>query len=118
MFSATIIRPRVFQCRVKQSKTQIIMANRRANPFSISSLLDKKDEEKAEEKNITREETCQENSEDECSKDVKPALERIPSITEDSKQHRMQSWFAEYQGRQTSIETSKYYIQYYLEFYT
>ena len=81
------------------------MANRRANPFSISSLLDKKDEEKAEVD--VKEEPCQENLEDECSKDEKPALERIPSITEDSKQHRIHSWFTEYQARQTSIEASK-----------
>ncbi len=91
--------------------THTIMANRRANPFSISSLLDKKDEKKAEEKCVDiKKEPCQENSEDECSKDEK---ERIPSITEDTKQHRIHSWFTEYQARQTSIEASKY-IQYYL----
>ena len=91
------------------------MANRRANPFSISSLLDKRDDEKDEKKSmdVKEEEPCQDNSEDECSKDVKPALERIPSTTEDSKQHRIHSWFTEYQTRQTGIEASKY-IQYHL----
>ena len=95
------------------------MANRRANPFSISSLLDKKDDEKDDEKksmDVKEEDPCQENSEDECSKDVKPALERIPSITEDSKPHRIHSWFTEYQVRQASIEASKY-IQYHLYFH-
>jgi hypothetical protein len=83
-----------------------MMANRRANPFSISSLLDKKDEEKTEVD--VKEEPCEEHSEYECSKEEKPALERIPSITEDSKQHRIHSWYAEYQARQTSIDASKY----------
>lgn len=96
------------------------MASRnRANPFSISSLLDKKDDEKAEEKcEDTKDEVYQEeNSEDECSKDRKSALERIPSITEENKPHRIHSWFTEYQARQTSIDASKYRILFIVPLY-
>lgn len=98
------------QIEARATHTYTIMANRRANPFSISSLLEKKDNEKPEEKftNVKEEEPRHDNLEDECSKDVKPALERIPSMTEDSKQRRIHSWFTEYQARQTSIEASKY----------
>lgn len=97
-------------------QTDTIMANRnRANPFSISSLLDKKDEEKPQEKCAdVQEEACQENSDDECTKDEKRSLERIPSITEDSKTHRIHSWFTEYQGRQTSDEASECHFHHYI----
>lgn len=76
------------------------MANKRANPFSISSLL----EDKAGSENVCAVKEESEESEGECEK------ERIPSVTDDIQQSSIHSWYANYQEPQPNMETSKYIL--------
>lgn len=84
------------------------MENRnRANPFSISSLLDKKVDRKREGEDIDVEGSSKhKRSEDESTKD-ESARERVPGVLRENKHHRLSPWFSEYQPRQSSIEASK-----------